>query len=136
MPILPENRDRYPDNWDEIRGEILRRASNRCEFCKAENHSEIWRGEGDDAGTYMDWRCWVYREDNGEWVRWAYKESGPYNKERLVKVVLTIAHLDHQPEHNEPENLRALCQQCHNRYDVQHRQQTRRRRRAIGDLFE
>jgi hypothetical protein len=33
------------------------------------------------------------------------------------KVVLTVAHLDHQPENCAPDNLRALCQRCHNRYD-------------------
>lgn len=34
------------------------------------------------------------------------------------KVVLTIAHLDHQPENNEPTNLRAWCQRCHLTYDA------------------
>jgi len=36
-------------------------------------------------------------------------------------VVLTVAHLDHCPEHNEDANLAALCQRCHNRYDAAHR---------------
>ena len=44
------------------------------------------------------------------------------------RVVLTIAHLDHTPEHNKPDNLRALCQRCHNRYDAKHRAETRRRK--------
>ena len=43
------------------------------------------------------------------------------------KVMLTIAHLDHQPENNDPANLRAWCQRCHNKYDAAHRQETRRR---------
>ena len=42
------------------------------------------------------------------------------------KVVLTIAHLDHTPENCTPENLRALCQKCHNTYDAKHRAQTRK----------
>ena len=33
-------------------------------------------------------------------------------------VILTVAHLDHQPENNAPENLRAWCQRCHNTYDA------------------
>lgn len=37
-----------------------------------------------------------------------------------LRVVLTIAHLDHTPENNDPENLRALCQKCHLAYDHQH----------------
>lgn len=54
-------------------------------------------------------------------------------------VVLTVAHLDHQPEHCEDENLRALCQRCHNRYDQKHRQRnasaTRRTKKRNGELF-
>jgi len=54
-------------------------------------------------------------------------------------VVLTVAHLDHQPEHCENDNLRALCQRCHNRYDGPHRRrnaaQTRRRAKRNGELF-
>ena len=44
---------------------------------------------------------------------------------RLARIVLTIAHLDHTPEHCDPDNLRALCQRCHNRYDAEHRKETR-----------
>lgn len=54
-------------------------------------------------------------------------------------VVLTVAHLDHQPEHCEDDNLRALCQRCHNRYDRPHRQRnaatTRRASKRNGELF-
>lgn len=31
MPIKPENKRRYPDNWNEIRGSILQRAGHKCE---------------------------------------------------------------------------------------------------------
>jgi hypothetical protein len=50
-------------------------------------------------------------------------------------VVLTIAHLDHTPENCDPDNLRAWCQRCHLTYDRDHHRQTRRSRKAIGDLF-
>ena len=36
------------------------------------------------------------------------------------RVVLTIAHLDHTPENNDPSNLRAWCQRCHLAYDQAH----------------
>lgn len=39
MPILPENKNRYPANWKEIRERILDRAGHRCETCGAENYS-------------------------------------------------------------------------------------------------
>lgn len=34
---------------------------------------------------------------------------------------MTIAHLDQDSSHNEYSNLAALCQRCHNRYDMPHR---------------
>ena len=50
-------------------------------------------------------------------------------RENGSKVVLTIAPLDHIPEHCDPSNLRALCQKCHNQYDAAHRAETRKRTR-------
>lgn len=93
MPIKPENKSRYPSNWIDIRGMILKRANNRCEFCRVENHT--------------------YRLNP--------------NTGKMAYIVLTIAHLDHTQEHCEDDNLRALCQRCHNRYDVDHRKQTRKK---------
>ena len=56
------------------------------------------------------------------------------------RVVLTIAHLDHIPEHCGDENLRAWCQRCHLTYDRDHhaqsRIQNRRAGQAVRDLFE
>ncbi len=92
MPIRPENKARYPKNWQEIRAAILSRANNRCEFCGVENHT--------------------YRENS---------------QGKMVRIVLTIAHLDHTPENCDPDNLRALCQRCHNRYDAEHRKETRKK---------
>ena len=45
---------------------------------------------------------------------------------KKIKVILTIAHLNHTPEDCRPENLRALCQRCHNKYDAKHRAETRK----------
>jgi len=39
MPIRPENRDKYPNNWKQIRAEILKRAKDSCEFCGVKNYS-------------------------------------------------------------------------------------------------
>ncbi|MDU6555123.1 MAG: hypothetical protein E6507_09740 [Prevotella bivia] len=49
----------------------------------------------------------------------------------MARIVLTIAHLDHTPEHCSPENLRALCQRCHNRYDAEHRKETRSNNKKV-----
>ena len=51
----------------------------------------------------------------------------------FVKVVLTIAHLSEEIEDCSPENLRALCQACHNKLDApmraRHRAENRERKR-------
>jgi glutamine amidotransferase-like uncharacterized protein len=36
------------------------------------------------------------------------------------KVVLTVAHLNHEPSDCREVNLRAYCQRCHLRYDNEH----------------
>ncbi len=120
MPIKPENQHRYPRNWKEIRAAILERAEHRCEHCGVPNH--VWR-----AGE-----AWTRNPEQADaWAR---------DGERVTRIVLTIAHLDHTPEHNDPANLRAWCQRCHLAHDADHHQrtayQTRRAGNALGDLFD
>ena len=59
---------------------------------------------------------------------------------RITRVVLTTAHLDHDPTNNADENLAALCQRCHLAHDLDHHRVTRRARFrlrwALGDLLE
>lgn len=56
------------------------------------------------------------------------------------RVVLTVAHLDHNPANCAPDNLRALCQKCHLTYDARlhalHAAITRRRKRAAAGQME
>ncbi len=58
---------------------------------------------------------------------------------RVTRVVLACAHLDHDPGHNRPRNLAALCQRCHMLHDAPEHRRTRWRkrfaRRAAGALF-
>lgn len=82
----------------------------------------------------------------GNACEWCGARNGEPHPETGSKVVLTTAHLDHQPENCDPQNLAALCQRCHLRYDAKHhatnarrtRADTKQRQRAIqaaGDLF-
>lgn len=121
MPIRPENRDRYPANWPQIRAAMLDRATEdpivgpRCE-CLGEC------GRGTHEG-----RC-----PN---LQGAFAYQSSTIPSRRSRVVLTIAHLDHTPEHNDPANLRAMCQGCHLHYDAEHHAETRRRaRERAGQL--
>jgi len=50
MPILPENKDRYPANWPEIRQSILDRAGNCCEICGVRG-SSLFDSEGAVSGS-------------------------------------------------------------------------------------
>lgn len=67
-------------------------------------------------------------------------ENGKPHPEMGSRVVLTVAHLDHQPENCAEENLRHWCQRCHNAYDLPHRRKnaaaTIRGKKATGDLFQ
>lgn len=120
--------ERYPKNWSEIRAAILTRAKNRCETCGAPNHEAIVRGVGKDAGTYAMFDggdC--FDAETGE-ERGAVRGS-EYDAGSLVRVILTVAHLDHDESNNDPANLKALCQMHHLRHDAL---DNARRRRATA----
>jgi hypothetical protein len=138
MPIKPENRGRYPANWDEIRAAILTRAGNCCEQCNVANGKRIARGAGPFVGTYQADTAEVFDAETGEYI--ASVRMSEYQVKNMVTIVLTIAHLDHQPENCDPDNLRAWCQMHHLRHDAAHHAETaratRRARLAVADLFK
>ena len=115
MPIRPSERARYPKDWKAVVARIRLRSGGRCE-CTGECGLHSTKGPR---------RC---EERNGQPAKWA-----------RGKVVLTVAHRDHQPEHCEDGNLADLCQRCHLRYDAAHHQrnaaQTRRAKKRNGELF-
>lgn len=139
MPIKAENKARYPRNWQQISADIRERAGNRCEFCGVPNY-EI--GGRSAAGVWHKAKPLGYNGFKLEWPKegthaWcAGHDIGPL---RIVRIVLTVAHLDHQPENCDPGNLKALCQRCHNTYDQPHRRKnaiaTNCAKKACGDLF-
>lgn len=113
MPIRPENRGRYPRDWKAISARIrFDRAKGQCE-CEGECGI-------DHAGRCDAWHA----------ARHPITDS---------IVVLTVAHLDHEPENCADDNLKAMCQRCHNRYDLPKRRagilERQRAASAAGDLF-
>lgn len=66
--------------------------------------------------------------------------NGGKHPETGSKVVLTIAHMDHDESHADPERCRALCNRCHNAWDADHRRKNRaetlRAKKAETDLFK
>lgn len=91
MPI--KDKSRYPADWDQISLRIRARSKGRCECI----------GECRREHAQPKQRC---QELNG---MPAVKFFG--------RVVLTVGHMDHQPENCDPSNLRAWCQRCHLAYD-------------------
>ena len=122
MPIKAEHSHRYPPHWRAIRAAILERADHCCEFCWVPN--KTWRNN--------QTQTWTRNQKVAE--RWSAEGYS------VTRIVLTIAHLDHTPEHHDPANLRALCQRCHLAYDAEHHAKTayrtRRAGNAWGDLFD
>ncbi len=158
MPIKPENKSRYPKDWPEIRDRILKRAGHRCEHpgCCAEQYAVgrwerknsiwVWRpisgnGPCDAAGQGREWPSMnrlTYTEAR------QFAADADWEREHLVispliVIVLTIAHLDHQPENCADDNLAAMCQRHHLAYDHEHHkrnaQATRRAKAGTLELF-
>lgn len=148
MPIRPENKDRYPDNWKEISARVRDEANNRCEWCNVENGAMILRGSDNQCGVSLPAYRYAgapvfddtHHAQTGEPIPGACWDTFDANARGPVRVVLTVAHLDHQPENCARDNLRALCQACHNAYDAPMRArgiaERKRKSRAVADLFE
>lgn len=138
MPIRPENKARYPKDWPAISMQIRERAGQKCEDCGIANYE--LGGRAPD-GT---WHKAEPTGDNGLRLTWPVPgELGPCEGYphwlRIVRIVLTVAHLDHQPENCDPANLKAWCQRCHNRYDAAERRKGIKERKfaaaAVADFL-
>lgn len=149
MPIKPEHRALYPKNWKAIRAAVLDRAGHKCEHCGRENGELVLVIADPEDGWWLDPMTGEAFDEQGDSLGRIRGSDWP--KGRFTNTVLTIAHLDHDPTHNdgmdtggpalpvEDANLRALCQRCHLAHDHQHHianaAGTRRRRLAVRDLF-
>ena len=120
MPIRSENIKLYPGGsikspeWLAIRAFIRSRAGDCCEGCGVHNY---WIG------------VWTRVAGGGEFFlpvkpHIALGAITQYGK--VIQIVCTVAHVDHDVTHNHETNLRFWCQRCHNRHDAKHRQANRR----------
>lgn len=112
MPINPEKMKLYPGGG--IHSKVWKAFRAKI-LVRAENRCE---------GTPMHPEC---RAVNGG----AHPITGS-------KVVLTIAHMDHDETHADTDRCRALCQRCHLRWDAKHHAKnahiTRRRKSHQIDI--
>lgn len=140
MPIRPENKDRYPKDWKAISKRIREAAGNKCQKCGAFNGATVVRvnSKDYDEAAYITEDLEVFSAEDGRFL--GLETTYAHDDGKSVKIVLTVAHLDHQPENCADENLRAWCQRCHNHYDAKTRAKgvQSRRRSASGrqaDMF-
>lgn len=122
LPIRPEDKARYPADWKEISLRVREEAGQKCEWCQKPNGQQI---RCLSPGMWLDPEALWWRDNMG----WKVPgERAPALTEgKVIKVILTVAHLDHQPENCKRGNLRALCQSCHLTYDAAHHAETRRK---------
>lgn len=114
---MPCDYKKYPSNWKQIRASILDRAGHKCEQCGVKNYALGVRVNGqflDCTNDPMQLESFVCVDEL-----------------KGIKIVLTIAHLDHNPQNNDPSNLKALCQKCHLTYDAALHSQNAAKTRAL-----
>lgn len=130
MPIKPENRKLYPANWKQISLAAKERAEWRCqhEGCAARQYAvghwdgRAWREAGrfghEVPGAYAQARQYAAE------TQWRLTGDDPDADIKVLVIVLTVAHLNHDPADCRPENLAAMCQRHHLAYDQQHHNET------------
>lgn len=117
---MPIDYKKYPKNWKtEIRPRIMKRANNTCESkdCDFRHLEKVWavRYKGRTTGWFRD-----FDEANSQPKTIEGRSGKIIPNPKPVKVILTIAHLDHDEtnENVKDSRLAALCQLCHLRYDA------------------
>lgn len=138
--MMPMDRSKYPPDWEAISRRIrFERAESRCEKCGVKNGALGGRHNGEfwEAQPIGEKRLQLEWPRPGE-EAWCIR-GGHARRLRIIRIVLTVAHLDHDTTNNADENLMAMCQRCHLAYDAkfhaENARQTRRKKMAIGDLF-
>ena len=80
----------------------------------------------------------LFNSDTGEQLHEDFYRDADFSK-KAIKVVLTIAHLDHDVTNNDFSNLKAFCQRCHLAHDKDHHAANRKAstaaKKGLQDLF-
>lgn len=136
MPVRPELRALYPADWPAISRRIrFDVAGGRCQRC---NRPHLARVLCLPDGRWEDFDARRWYDGNGAVVA-APSVLEVDRSGHVTKVVLTCAHIEHDPSRNDDADLAAWCGRCHLLHDAPHhraqRRLTYRLRSAIGDLF-
>lgn len=141
MPIRVERAHLYPGGsikspeWRAIRKRIGERSGWRCETCGAPHMTIVARGSygGRDAYMIID-TGEVFDAETG--LKMATMKLSAFGAYRVLKIVLTVAHLNHDETDSDDANLAHLCQRHHLRLDAKHhaRNAARTRRNRGGQM--
>lgn len=131
---MPMNRKLYPKNWNAIALQVKEEANWHCQNC-----DRPCRMPGEPLDQFID-RLFkdqrirmydFYQRDSANGLVYRLLSSELAYIFKPGQFVLTVAHLNHDPSNNSPDNLRALCSVCHLRYDaIPHARSRRRNHRA------
>jgi 5-methylcytosine-specific restriction endonuclease McrA len=120
---------KYPKDWKNIRDKILTRSNHTCEECGVKNYSI---GARDREGNWYD-EDRIQNMNSGMGLQL----FGDFPK--MIKIVLTIAHKDHNIQNNDESNLASWCQKCHLKHDqalhIENSRKTRERKSPQILLF-
>jgi hypothetical protein len=103
---MPCDYKEYPENWKWLSKQIVKDAGNRCELCYAPNGALI------------------HRPKTSEYPWYSVENTRPGDK--IIKIILTVHHIDSDKKNNTKQNLIALCQKCHLRLDLHKHMKSRR----------
>jgi hypothetical protein len=102
---MPMDRSRYLDDWQQFTLNLRESKEWKCENC-----GKQCRKTGEMLSNYI-LRIWGDEQDQLIGDEWRDAVDFPQ------KFSLTTAHLDQNPQNNDPANLKALCMVCHLQYD-------------------
>lgn len=110
---MPCNYNEYHPKWPLIIRMVKRRDGNRCKWCGIPNKVIVVRLPDGTTRNVLS-REW---QEYNQYRRGGYSKSQALKILGFTKVVLTVAHIDHDKDNNRFDNLAALCQRCHLQHD-------------------
>lgn len=130
MPIRTDNMVLYPGGstkspeWQAIRAYIRARAGGCCEECGIRHLTYGVRMDGKFTDLGMDYDGALVEYDYAKGIAGLMSgiDVSPLVPP-MIRIVCTVAHVDHDVTNNHETNLRFWCQLHHNRHDAKHRQE-------------